>query len=301
MSDKEAFWRDVWEHDYGQKRETKPCQAVVTDDRNDIVTVLFNEVARNEGHKLRLYIGQSDEDNVMDMSLHAEALDDEALPAGTESSDTDDFLLDSGSSCHIVRNREKMRNVKETSRKVLVGKNQVLEAGGLGEIIVVDEHETAMQLQDLLVIEGFARNIVSMKCLVEAGCKFESNGKKVVFTKSDFKLVANREKDSGFYVFKFKKCNSWEEANDKGRRPEKVDINNAHRLFGHVGETTLQKTWKARGITLTGDLHCEACCLTKAKQKRTAKVRKESVSKPNKLVYVDTTGPFNTTMGGNRY
>ena len=25
LGDEEAFWRDVWKHDYGPKREKKPC------------------------------------------------------------------------------------------------------------------------------------------------------------------------------------------------------------------------------------------------------------------------------------
>ena len=109
-----------------------------------------------------------------------------------------------------------------------------------------------------------------MKCLV-SGCTYSGDKNRITFTKDDFKLVSKREDKTGFFIFKFRKCKSWEESNSFGRKKKTVDINKSHRMFGHVGETILQNTCRKQGIELTGEFHCDACCICKAKQKRTAK------------------------------
>ena len=69
-----------------------------------------------------------------------------------------------------------------------------------------------MGLLGVLFIKNFARNIVSIKPLVDGGLTVQGMSKSLVFEKKEFSLVASRKAYLGFYVFKARRCSSWEDA-----------------------------------------------------------------------------------------
>ena len=181
-----------------------------------------------------------------------------------------EFLLDSGSNSHIVKNTDKVQNLQATDKKVIVGRNQAIDVNSIGDLLVTNAKGVTLKLENVLVIKGFGRNIISMKRLVQGGCKFSGTEKKVTFKKNNFELTAKLEPSSGFYVFDLYKCESWEEASEiTTKKKMTIDINEAHDLLGHVGETILRHTWNKRGFTVTRTLDCESCAITKARQKPT--------------------------------
>ena len=65
------------------------------------------------------------------------------------------------------------------------------------------------------------------------------------------------------------------------RMPKTMDINRAHDFSGHKGKALLIKTYKAIGVTLTGELKSsEGCGLAKAKQKAVSKTTSTRATKP---------------------
>ena len=169
---------------------------------------------------------------------------DEVNTASDENRQLHEFLLDSGSSSHIVKNADKVQNLRATDKKVIVGRNQAIDVNSIGDLLVTNDKGVILKLENVLVIEGFGRNIISMKKLVQGGCKFSGTEKKVTFRKNNFELTAKLEPSSGFFVFNLYKCESREEAIDiTAKKKMTIDINKAHDLLGHIGETILRYTW----------------------------------------------------------
>jgi hypothetical protein len=76
----------------------------------------------------------------------------------------------------------------------------------------------------------------------------------------------------------------------------------AHRTWGHKGEGLLTKTAKYFGVKLTGKLEaCEGCGLATASQKAVSKTTNTKATKVCEQIFVDGTGPFKTTIPGNKY
>jgi Integrase core domain len=81
-----------------------------------------------------------------------------------------------------------------------------------------------------------------------------------------------------------------------------VNINDAHLILGHVGETLLRKTALHIGCRLNGQLNpCPSCMLCKSTAKR---VRQDTIikaSKPGERIFLDITGPFKAAKDGHQY
>ena len=81
-----------------------------------------------------------------------------------------------------------------------------------------------------------------------------------------------------------------------------MDVNEAHRVLGHPSEKILRDTLKLNGVKPTGTLKtCDGCARAKATQKRTNKNTDTKATKPDERYYMDTSGPYAQTIGGNRY
>ena len=214
----------------------------------------------------------------------------------------DIFMINSGSTCHITNLLEGMENVKQISKEALVGDHKKLKAMHRGELILLTDKRVALRLLGVLFIKNFAKNIVSIKPLVDSGLAVQGTAKSLIFKKKGFSLVTSQEADLGFYVFKARRCSSWEDAKKLAAESrDQVNIMTAHGIFGHMGETELRSTFAAKQIKLVGKFHCNACCAMKARQKPTRKLGQEVIMVANKLLYINTSGPFKLTGGSNKY
>ena len=78
-----------------------------------------------------------------------------------------------------------------------------------------------------------------------------------------------------------------------------IDINEAHKKYGHVSEAALRATLKSINVRPTGTLRaCEGCALAKAKAKSVSKVSSERSTLPGERPYVDISGPYKQTYVG---
>jgi hypothetical protein len=91
---------------------------------------------------------------------------------------------------------------------------------------------------------------------------------------------------------------------EKNRREKlkKLLINTAHHYWSHKGDHLLHKTAKRLNIELIGTLSaCEGCGLATASQKAVSKTTNTKATNFCERIFVDGTGPFQTTIAGNRY
>jgi hypothetical protein len=86
------------------------------------------------------------------------------------------------------------------------------------------------------------------------------------------------------------------------KMPETVDLNEAHDVCGHKGESLLRKTHKRLGVKLTGALKpCEGCGHTKARAKAVSKTATTKAAEPGERLFLNTSGPFTPALNGHKH
>jgi hypothetical protein len=174
---------------------------------------------------------------------------------------------------------------------------------------------------------NFRKNILSVKKLQQGGFMVAFDDEKATICCKKTKEVAficEKGNDGMFYLrgtrmmehkvhLAEEESETWKDVtdkiDDKGesikttlKAPLKLDINEAHGLWGHKGKALLEKTAKYQNIILTGTLKaCEGCGMATASQKAVSKTTNTKAENVCERIFVDGTGPFTTTIAGNRY
>ena len=92
------------------------------------------------------------------------------------------------------------------------------------------------------------------------------------------------------------------QSKQKASKLHGIDINRAHDLLDHPGESALRQAAKTFGWKLLGTLRtCEPCVKAKATAKPTSSVSTKVTTKPGERLFWDLSGPFKQTRGHNRY
>jgi hypothetical protein len=226
------------------------------------------------------------------------------------------WLMDSGATTHVATNSKMMTNVRTAmnGQFVRVGNNATMQATEIGDLTLMQGGTNkTMFLKDVMVVPNFAKNLISVGRLTDHGNAFatDKTGARLTNENED---VLNFEKgtDGMFYFFatrvkEGKEVNNVEGSNEKGSETKKkkrkeMDINEAHRKFGHATEKVVREMLKTLDIEPVGQIKtCDGCSRAKATQKRTKKVTTVTADKPAERLFMDTSGPYSETAAGNRY
>ncbi|KAI2497955.1 PIF1-like helicase [Fragilaria crotonensis] len=197
---------------------------------------------------------------------------------------------------------------------VRVGNNATMQATAIGDLTLMQGGTNKkMFLKDVMVVPNFAKNLISVGRLTDHGNAYatDKTGARLTNENED---VLNFEKgtDGMFYFFatrvkEGKEVNNVEGSNEKGSETKKkmrkeMDINEAHRKFGHATEKVVREMLKTLDIEPVGQIKtCDGCSRAKATQKRTKKVTTVTADKPAERLFMDTSGPYSETAAGNRY
>ena len=95
--------------------------------------------------------------------------------------DQEMWFIDSGSTCHITTSDAMLRNVRETTRKVKIGDHTAVPAKKMGNLFVTTHNRALFEIQDILFIPNFMRNIISLSALLKAGFEIKGTDEKLVF------------------------------------------------------------------------------------------------------------------------
>jgi hypothetical protein len=110
--------------------------------------------------------------------------------------------------------------------------------------------------------------------------------------------------ENGTISDKERKLLTLKRAETKGNRlaGTTMDVNEAHRLFGHKSGATLQKIANALGMKLTGKFKpCSSCMLVTARRSKVNRVSMVKSETPGERLCVDTTGPFPPALSREQY
>ncbi|OMO51183.1 Integrase, catalytic core [Corchorus capsularis] len=193
--------------------------------------------------------------------------------ASTSSRNREEWLVDSGSTHHMVHNKDLFRNVDLSyNSKVIIGNGEYLEVKGKGDIVVSTPRGNKV-ISDVLYVPEIDVNLISVGQLLERG----------------YKSFSLKWKEPAAYAAIDNDSNLW------------------HMRLGHVSNTALVQLQK-HGMMLdlpklaTQSDVCEVCQL--GKKVRVPFPLKSSwrVSKRLQLVHTDIAGPMRTpSLSKNRY
>ena len=92
--------------------------------------------------------------------------------------------------------------------------------------------------------------------------------------------------------------NNGEENSKKKKKTNEMDINQAHRCWGHPGKSRMNVFAQQIGIKLINEFkECDACKVAKIKCNSIKKETETKASKPGERIFIDTSGPFPQSLG----
>ena len=238
----------------------------------------------------------------------------------------ENWLADTGATAHITMSDVGMTNVRPVSVTVVVGDGSEIKCTKRGDIKLTNGEKT-MTLKDVLYTPKFHKNIVSLGVLIRDGFDLSVTGSTMTVKKGRGGHISfNRETNGVLYYFKGSRASYADvvsmviaplsQGADSTKnlstnthtvmsgedKMKSQDINEAHDIYGHIGEAALRATFKALKIELTGTLRsCDGCSKAKAKAKAVSKVSTVQAVLPGERIFVDTSGPYKKSIVGSNY
>jgi hypothetical protein len=228
------------------------------------------------------------------------------------------WLIDSGASVHICKDRDLLKDVKNVSETVVIGDGTEVVATLSGTVnLITTEKGKQLSLSNVLYAPEFTKNIISVARLTLNGNTVSFDDRSMIISNGTNQLTCKRDLRSGpggmFYITgvvwkqlsydvssktvesskpergeKTAKIVVPGKSNERGRNTIKVDINKAHKLLGHVGLKSLKETAKLYDWDLLGKLEvCVGCIEAKAKAKPIAKTTITKACCPGERLFID--------------
>ena len=250
----------------------------------------------------------ADETFAMDTILEdtALAMFDKSTPSPTISTSKNHklWLGDTGASCHMTYCDKGMYDFQTVTSNVTVGNGNVMKTLKIGKKKLKFTNSNGQQfniiLENCKYIPDLHVNLFSITQALSNGWTLSNKDKIISLHKNNLHIDFNKNLNTHTgYVpgILLDTCNF---VNDNPVR--NLDINIAHIMWSHPNPDTLKKTAKSHNINLTGTLQvCEACLLTKAKQKPTKKSTDTKSQKPGERLFIDLSWVNSTTQRVNKY
>ena len=222
------------------------------------------------------------------------------------------WIADTGTSCHVTNDDSDMYDVTEISELIGgAGPESIMatKKGKLRRLAIQRDGSLIEKVLDPVKYAPKARE--SLFCLnreLEQGARLSSDADlNTVLTYPDGTEIipGRRIKTRDGWVAgvdllpmsigKFSHVN-------QGKTDNTLDINDYHERLGHPGENVTRWTAKFFGVALSGPaLQCNACALSKARQKNVPKATVPRSTIPGERLFIDISSPSVKSIGGSRH
>jgi Reverse transcriptase (RNA-dependent DNA polymerase)/gag-polypeptide of LTR copia-type/Zinc knuckle len=231
------------------------------------------------------------------------------------------WLLDSGASTHVVTSAEGLLYPSSSNESVRVGNGAALRATKQGTLQLKNKEGNLIQLEDVQVVPGFIKNIISLGKLSRSGNKISFSDTKLVI-KNPQGLTIEVEQDPGTHlyyldaavltgevpsteVYSVEPTKIGKEPSATSPKKLEIDINDAHELYGHLNYGVLKPLLLNRGYVIYQGGHnkksCEACAYSKAKAKGVSKTSSNKAVQKGERLFMDISGPYKMSVIGNKF
>ena len=221
------------------------------------------------------------------------------------------FVVDSGSSAHIVQDKRWFVSYEKfvTTRVVKLGGSKSLQAEGSGTIrltVCGQDHTVEIELKDVLFVPRMRRNLISVSKLSDEGYTVicDQNG----LTISDGETTIKTDRENDLYLL------SAEETVEKGPQSgecliakigpntPKVSLMLAHKALGHTSKKKVIETLDRANIKYTDDMTtCDACIQGKQHRATYRSKPEKALAQSKGYCHADLcTAPVDS-LGGNKY
>jgi Reverse transcriptase (RNA-dependent DNA polymerase)/Zinc knuckle len=211
------------------------------------------------------------------------------------------WLMDSGATCHVTNNKNFLVKAVHVKRKVTIGDGKEVKATMVGNVHLTDEKGNEIKLTNVYYIEGFVKNLLSVRRFMDSGSvviRIDNLVFKIESPTGEI-LTAERKPDNLYYLTA-RLSESNNETVLTSLAPRKITMGEAHRLFGHADIRSVKKTVEGFGWQLseTTMLPCGACALAKARAKAVPKTTLTRATQPGERLFVDFSGPYSPSLNG---
>jgi Zinc knuckle len=221
----------------------------------------------------------------------------------------EDWLLDSGASCHVTNSKHLLHDIESTSKNLTVGDGGVTVPECRGTLYIKTDEGLQIRLTNVYYASGFFKNILSLGKFMDKGARIkedetDNNKMTLLSKKSGGRMVGYRsEVDGLFYVFGRRFDPRPSDNIYLARVVPKYTLEEAHRLYGHVNKACIIRTFKELGWKLsTNEMDpCGPCALAKAKAQGVPKAPAPRAETPGVRIYIDISGPYKKIKDTNRF
>ncbi|MGL4341755.1 MAG: reverse transcriptase domain-containing protein, partial [Lactococcus lactis] len=217
------------------------------------------------------------------------------------------WLGDSGASCHMCNNDEGMFNCRFVKSYIKIGNGKSLVSTKVGSkrVTVIQENgnTTDVVIEDVKYVPGLWVNLFSITKAISKEWSLSNKGTKILLSKGDVELAFDKiMKTENGMVVGIEMVTQSEYANLVLSRGKKIDINDFHRLMGHVHFDSLKKTAAFYGIVLTGTFNkCYECAISKTRQKNVSKESDSRSKVAGERLFVDISSVKAESYGGSKF
>jgi hypothetical protein len=93
--------------------------------------------------------------------------ENEMVMSGSMSQQDEEWLLDSGATCGVTYDQTLMTDMRTSNRPITVGNGEQIPTIGQGTVTLKSECGTTMKIEDVYYAPGFAKNILSLRTLMD--------------------------------------------------------------------------------------------------------------------------------------
>ncbi|UYV82668.1 hypothetical protein LAZ67_22000457, partial [Cordylochernes scorpioides] len=236
---------------------------------------------------------------------------DNFLAALNLTSDEDSWLLDSGATNHVCRNKDWFVDLREVSSDPIMTASGTTEAKGYGHIFLqtsIHNESIEIKLNNVLYVPNVRRNLLSVS-------KIEENCNRVTFRNMvarvfnpENRIIAEATNVNGLYIVKGKTLHSSKTAfNSERDHFQNNSLRTWHQRLCHIDSNAIEKMAREElviGLEISSRDKglCDDCCIaksTKASHKNLGNIRSKQTLE---LIHTDICGPMPVkSTGGNRY
>ena len=261
---------------------------------------------KNEAaHQTSVKSGGSDSDEV--------GLVTRQLLSATDSSEADEWIIDSGATCHMCNDRKSFVKITTLKKKqdVALGDGHTLSATETGDVtvklILSDGKTKRCRLQNVLHVPELSYNLLSVSRIAETGKRVKFYPNECQILDRDDKVVALGVKRGNLYYLSCQPLQDHVCVSDARLSAESKEFI-WHRRFGHLNERSLH-TLASQQLVYDFDYHiskpmpfCKACVEGKLHRTPFPGGGRKRADAPLDLVHSDVCGPIGTeSLSGAKY
>lgn len=236
-------------------------------------------------------------DNEKNGADHACSLFENGINLGTS------WILDSGATSHMCRNKEFFNTLSESRQQILLASGESIFADGIGEIRL-QTTMTNLTLRNVWYVPQLHSNFLSINKIIKAGYSvtFAENKATMISKYSQKILTADLQEE--VFIANVKNDNVVQSVN---AAIDKDIVRKWHQRYGHINVQDLSKLTsknmvKGLDLKIPNSIECVTCAVCKISASPYRSVSEIRTKDVLELVHMDICGPMAIkSVGGSSY